>query len=231
MKKWIITGIFTVLVIGMIFISGCTGPVSTNTTPAASQTTPLVNATVPVTSSPVPTTTTLTTATPAPTPTMPNAPLSTPNISSANSTQKPTTAAPTVTRSGNITTKDTYSGPPSTLPVEGVTGTLIIHVGSGSADGFTVYIARDVTDVPPFDPAYDAYREVVGDQNPGYLHVRILPDGSSGIVNLMPGNYLAYLPDKNGGQPEQQSFTIYAKGMTYVTFEGHAAGSSGGCGC
>ena len=239
MKKWIIPGIFTLLVTGMIFMSGCTGPVSTNTTAVTPSAIQIVNYTVPVTPNPVPTTPVPTTAKPTPLPTTqnPTSANATPvptnqSLTSANTTLIPPTAVPAVTDNGYNISKDIYDAPPSALPVEGVTGTLIIYVGGGSADGFTVYIARDGTNVPPFDPAYDPYRNVIGDQNPGYLHVRILPDGSSGIVNLMPGTYLGYLPDRNGGQPEQQSFTIYAKDLTYVTFTGHAAGSSGGgCGC
>jgi hypothetical protein len=224
MKRGIETGIVVVLIIGMIVLSGCTGPVSTNTTTGVTTAIQIVNETVPVTQTPTATT---------PVPAIANSTTVPANQSlmSANSTLVLTTAVPGVTLSKNSTTKDTYSGPPSTLPVEGVTGTLVILVGSGSADGFTVYIAREGTDVPPFDAAYDPYRDVIGDQNPGYLHVRILPDGSSGIINLMPGTYLAYLPDRNGGEPEQQSFTIYAKSLTYLTFVGHASGSSGGCGC
>jgi hypothetical protein len=253
MKKRILPGIVTLLVTGMIFMSGCTGPVSANTTPVTPSAPHIVDYTVPVTPNPVPTTPIPTTAKPTPIPT-------TQNPASANATQIPTThnpasanttpvptnqsltsahttlmpsaAVPAVTGNGYNRSEDIYDAPPSALPVEGVTGTLIIYVGGGSADGFTVYIARDGTNVPPFDPAYDPYRNGIGDQNPGYLHVRILPDGSSGIVNLMPGTYLAYLPDRSGGQPEQQSFTMYAKDMTYVKFTGHAAGSSGGgCGC
>lgn len=210
MKQWIKTGSFAVLFIGMIFMSGCVNPVSTSTAPVAPPTTHIVYETVLATQTTTP-------ATPVP--------------ASPTPALKPAPALPTVNVSGYNKSTNAYDDPPSTVPVEGVTGPLLIHVGAGSADGLTVYIARNGTNMPPFDSSYDPYRSVVEGQNPGYLHVKILPDGSSGIVDLMPGSYLAYLPDRSGGQPEEQSFMINPKYLTYVTFTGHAAGSSGGCGC
>ena len=141
MKKWIIPGIFTLLVTGMIFMSGCTGPVSTNTTAVTPSAIQIVNYTVPVTPNPVPTTPVPTTAKPTPLPTTqnPTSANATPvptnqSLTSANTTLIPPTAVPAVTDNGYNISKDIYDAPPSALPVEGVTGTLIIYVGGGSAD-------------------------------------------------------------------------------------------------
>jgi len=140
------------------------------------------------------------------------------------------TTAPAINGTNNTASR--YDDPPVTLAVEGVTGTLLIHVAAGSGDGLTAYIARNGTNVPPVDPSFDHYRSEGDRLNPGYLHVRIRPDGNSAIVNLMPGRYLAYLPDRTGSEPEQQSFTINPGYLTYVIFVGHPVGSAGGgCGC
>ena len=55
MKKWLATGIFTVLVISMALISGCTDTGSTNTTPLATPAPQIVNETVLVTPTQTPT--------------------------------------------------------------------------------------------------------------------------------------------------------------------------------
>lgn len=224
MRQWNKTGIFTVLLIGMVFLSGCAGPVSTGAAPVTPTVTQIVNETVPATPAPAPTTAVTLSAIPALAPASPVPQAATP-------APRPATAVPTADGGGYNRSTNTDNNPPSTVSVEGVTGTLLIHVGGGSADGLTAYIARNGTNMPPFDSTYDPLRYVVEGQNPGYLHVRILPDGNSAIVNLMPGSYLAYLPDRSGSQPEEQSFMITSKYLTYVTFTGHAAGSSGGCGC
>jgi hypothetical protein len=97
--------------------------------------------------------------------------------------------------------------------LEGGPGTLFIHTG-GFGEELQAYIV-------PNDG-----------RNSGELQVRILPDGGSEGVSLPPGNYIAYLPDKNGGPSEQLSFFIGPESVTYVSFSGYSyrASSGGGCG-
>lgn len=231
MQQWMKTGIFAVLVIGMVIMSGCISPVSTSTAPVTPSITPVVDenliviqAPAQTTESPTRTPEVMASATAVPT-------AATPVPAPANPALTPATAVSTVNVSGYNITTNIYDSPPSTVSVEGVTGTLLIHVGAGSGDGLTAYIARNGTNVPPVDASFDHYRSAGEHLNPDYLHVKIMPDGNSAIVNLMPGSYLAYLPDRSGGQPEERSFMINPRYLTYVTFTGHAAGSSGGCGC
>jgi hypothetical protein len=54
MKKWNAIGIFAVLVIGMVLMSGCTNTGSTNATPVVTPTSQIVTVTVLVTPSPTP---------------------------------------------------------------------------------------------------------------------------------------------------------------------------------
>jgi hypothetical protein len=210
MKKWNPIGILTVLVIGMVFMSGCISPVSTSTTPVAPTLPQTVNETVPAGTVLV-----------APTiqqfvnETLPVPPART-----------PATAIPT----GNETDKNESTYEDKFVENEN-TGGLIINIrAGGSVEGLTVFIARGGTNVSPIEYSFLPDRTVVEGENKGYLQVKILPDGHSGIVRLLPGNYTAYLPDWNGGEPEQQSFMISEEVITPIWFNGFAA-SSGGCGC
>lgn len=49
----------------------------------------------------------------------------------------------------------------------------------------------------------------------------IMPNGEL-EEQLIPGNFTAYLPDGNGGQPEIAHFNIVAQKIARVTFTGHA---------
>jgi hypothetical protein len=64
--------------------------------------------------------------------------------------------------------------------------------------------------------------EISNDIRPDLNHTfDINPDGYVEI-DLIPGNFTAYLRDGNGGQPETQHFTIAPQKLSYVTFLGHA---------
>lgn len=139
-------------------------------------------------------------------------------------TPKPTQSAPTATiqtPSPAVTTiRTSTTAVPSAL-YQG-TGSLFIHTGGLGSD-ITIYIAPDDgTYLPPIIP---------GALNPAYTMVNILPDGCSERVSLPPGRYIAYLPAKNGEQPEQQSFVINANYNTEISFLGLSYRSSGGGGC
>jgi hypothetical protein len=148
-----------------------------------------------------------------------------------------TTAVPTdKTTVSTITTLPTTRTPVATTTavpytVEGATGSLLIHTG-GVGNDVTVFIAREGTDVLPMNDMYDSSGNVVESQTSGYIQVKILPDGNSEMVSLAPGNYIAYLPGKNGGVSEQQSFTMNADCNTVISFSGYSyrASSGGGCG-
>jgi len=210
MKRWIKTGVLTVLIIGMVLMSGCTNPETPGTAPVATPAPQIVNETVLITLTPSPTTPTPIPTSPTPTLTTPiPIPTPTPIL-----TPIPTTAVPTVTASGYEESKyKDYNPALESSSVDRGSGTLFIHTG-GLGDGLMAYIV-------PNDG-----------QNSGELQVNILPDGCSEGVNLAAGNYVAYLPDKYGGQSEQQSFFIGPKSLTYISFSGYSyrASSGGGCG-
>ena len=126
----------------------------------------------------------------------------------------------------------TIQTPTTALPlaVGHGTGTLSIRTGSLGMP-LSVFIAPEGANVPLIDNSHDPYKYVAGGQNPGYIEVKVLPDGCAGSVSLAPGKYIAYLPDKNGGQPEQQSFTINANSNTVISFVAYSYRSSSGGGC
>jgi hypothetical protein len=118
------------------------------------------------------------------------------------------------------------------LALEESPGSLLIHTGGLGGEAM-VFIAREGTSVQPIKNVYDAYGKIIESQAAGYMKVTIFPDGNSRIVTpIAPGNYIAYLPDKNGAlEPEQKSFTINANSQTVITFSGfsYRAATSGGC--
>jgi hypothetical protein len=61
--------------------------------------------------------------------------------------------------------------------------------------------------------------------------VIIPPDGRSDLIRLPTGNYTAYLPDWNSGEPEKQSFTVREDHILTIYFMGFSAAGAGGCGC
>jgi hypothetical protein len=231
MKKWMKTGIFAVLFIVMFFMSGWISPVSTNTAMVAPPTTQIVYDSVlinpiPTPTTPIPARTTLTTIPTTPT-TIPTMPTTRP----ATSTTIPTIFWAT-NDNGNDESTYNYNYLKPTLSVDGVTGSLIIRFEGCSADGLTVFIARNGTNVSPIDNNYLLYQMVAGDQNTVFLPVKILPDGNSETVKLAPGYYTAYLPDKSGDEIEdQQSFMIGAHVMSYVSLSGSSYRSPNSSGC
>jgi hypothetical protein len=114
------------------------------------------------------------------------------------------------------------------VSADGVAGTLVTRVTGCSSDNLIVFIARAGTNVSPIDNQYLLDRMVAGDQNTGFLPVKILPDGSSEMVSLAPGTYTAYLPNKSGDEiEEQQSFKIGANVITYLSFIGSSYSTPG----
>jgi hypothetical protein len=301
MKIWNAICILTVLVTGMVFMSGCISSASTSTAPAATPTPQIVNETVLVT----------------PTPTSPPQQVTTPSVliptsgvwvkvmysgnfsgslgtpgvlkfvedsgdhiyqiattdgpvvatiqksdgSSAElsvevykdgalrkhaATTSPggiveiqasvkavttTTTAPPATSTPTPPTPDPAPTPDVTLPDVDHPGSLSIFTNGGLGNDVIVYIAREGSNVGPLNT--DPYANIGGNQNPGYLQVRILPNGESPSLSLVPGNYIAYLPAKTGvGETETQSFTINANCHTVISFAAYSyrASSGGGCG-
>jgi hypothetical protein len=291
MKKWNAIGILTVLIIGMVLMSGCTNAGSTSTVPEATPSPQIVNETVLVITTQTLTLSANSTSAPVPV------------TNQTQSTQDPIigswlngmvfNADGTVGSDGTTTWKvnknennsyfviadvpsqgannprgvtsaewrynpfsdkinirgssQTFArGIPAPTPVPTATpiqtptavifaaednpGTLTILTGGGLGSDVTVYIAREGSNVQPINT--DPYANTVANQNPGYIQVKILPSGETPTVSLAPGNYIAYLPPKSGGDPEQQLFTISANSNTLVTFSGfsYRASSGGGCG-
>jgi hypothetical protein len=221
MKKWNAIGILTVLVNGMVFMGGCISPVATSTPPVV---TPpqVVNEIVPV-----PPSQSLATGVSAGTT------LLGPAIQQILNETMPVTpaqAAKPAEPMANEIVHNESTNRDKFIESEN-TGGLIINIrAGGSVEGLKVFIARDGTNVSPIEYSFLPDRTVVEGENKGYLQVKILPDGHSEIIKLLPGNYTAYLPDWNGGEPEQQSFMITEEVITPIWLRGFAA-SSGGCGC
>ncbi len=212
MKKWIAVCILTLLAIGMVLMSGCTDAELTGSATVA-PTTPQV--TVPVLE------------TPTPTPTLARATKPTPNAT-VTPTKTPTTVPTTKpTTSPTVTTmKTTVTA--AILATDDSPGSISIFTQGSLGNDVTVYIARQGSNVLPM--TYDQYNNLI--VPPGYIPIKILPNGESPSVSLAPGFYIAYLPDKTGIQsPEQQSFTINPNCNTVVTFSGYSyrAASGGGC--
>jgi hypothetical protein len=149
------------------------------------------------------------------------------------SVQTPATIIPASNETGynESTNKDNNRNTP--LFVENETsGGLFININrGGSVDGLKVFIARKGTTISPIEYSFLPDRTVVEGENKGYLQVKIPPDGHSDFIKLQPGNYTAYLPNWNGGEPEQQSFMIREDDITPIWFQGFSAAGGGGCGC
>jgi len=218
----------TVLVIGMLFMSGCVSPSSTGTLPAAPAPSQIVNATVPV--SPAPSTA----------PALPPGTISgTPEPHQIVNETVPGSPAPTPVPAGGTVKEPGYSTsasqnsnstPPLFIENETLGGLFININRGGSINGLKIFIAREGTTVSAVEYTFLPDRTVREGENKGYLQVKIPPEGRSDLIKLRPGNYTAYLPDWNGGEPEQQSFMIHQEEITPIWFEGFSA-SGGGCGC
>lgn len=219
-----------------IYKRGSSETFSRETTPSKPTTLPPLTtiqapATAVPTSQAAVTTTTAVTASTAPVATTTAVPASTAPV--AITTAVPTSQAPVKTTTAVLTTKAPLTkatAPP--FAFEGGTGSLFIRTG-GLGQGVTVYLARQGTNVLPVNNIFDADGNVIESQTSGYLPVGILPDGCSERVSLMPGNYIAYLPDKYGGLPEQQLFTMNDNSITTISFMGlsyRASSGGGGCG-
>jgi hypothetical protein len=80
----------------------------------------------------------------------------------------------------------------------------------------------NVTNLTPFDSRYNPDgTEIVG-QNPDFLKVALLPDGSDKWTDLVPGVYSWHVAKGDHDQPESGSFTVVAHEYTTVTYLGDA---------
>ena len=177
LKSWYVIGIFFVLVTGMVFMSGCISSASPGTEPEPTSTPQVVVDTVFVTTSP------------PPTPAVPasRAPETPPTTQIVHETvfviptTVPTQFWPT-NDNRDEESEYNYNFLKPASSVDGITGSLVIRVEGCSADGLTVFIARNGMNVSPLDNTYLLTRMVVEDENPVFLLVKILPDGSSEMV-------------------------------------------------
>lgn len=144
----------------------------------------------------------------------------------------PTTAVTTQNNSGDTGSKDTENNPVPALSVEENTlGSLYIHIRAGNCGpDLKAFIAREGTSVSPIIYYYLPDKTVVEGANIGYYQAKILVDGNSDMVKLLPGSYTAYLPNMNGGEFETQSFIISPGDRTDIWFSGYSiAASARGC--
>lgn len=249
--------ILVILVTGGVLLSGCISSASMSTGSVATPLLQLVHKTVPVTPSPTPTPLAPVTTTPVTTPTAqmmcttvpvtpsatptPLAPVTTAPVTTLTTqmlyTTLPVTPSPTLTGYWTTTTyqddESAYEYLKPAVSAGGAAGTLVVRVEGCPADGLTVYIARNVTNGLPVDNRYLLDQMVPGDENPVFLPVKILPDGSSESVRMAPGFYTVYLPDKTGNEIEDtETFTIGANFMTYLSLSGSSYSTPApSCGC
>ena len=141
----------------------------------------------------------------------------------------PITAVPV--QNNNVNTESTTLPLPTSYSEDMTTGSLYIHIRAGNVGpDLKAFIARDGTSVGPVIYYSLPDKTVVEGQNMGYYIAKILVDGNSEVVNLIPGSYTAYLPDMKGGEPEIQSFIIQSGARTDIWFSGYSvAASSRGC--
>lgn len=142
----------------------------------------------------------------------------------------PTTVETTEIATTKTPVKKTTTKKAQVIPTTVGLGTLSITT-SGSLGGSVVpvYIAGLGVNTEPI--TLDAYGNLTG--SPEYTKVSILPDGTSDIINLAPGDYVAYLPAaKNGTATEWANFSITTGTRTYISFSGASyRSSSTGSGC
>jgi hypothetical protein len=114
--------------------------------------------------------------------------------------------------------------------IEEVTGTAIFRIrAGGSAQDLTVYIVRNGLPIPKFDAAGKPIPST-DPHNPGFAEVKVLPNGESLPERFTGGDFIAYLHNGQGGQPEMVPFYIGIGYTTYVALMGNATGGGGG-GC
>ena len=78
----------------------------------------------------------------------------------------------------------------------------------------------------------DIYINSTDDNQTVNLPVNVTLDGRSASVPLLPGNYIAVLPDKYDNRTEDHTFLITENSVTYVAFNGYSyrqSAASGGC--
>jgi hypothetical protein len=144
----------------------------------------------------------------------------------------PATAVPTQNSSGNNGSMETENNPIPAVSVQDNTlGSLYIHIRAGNCGpDLKAFIAREGTSVSPIIYYYLPDKTVVEGPNTGYYQAKILVDGNSDMVRLIPGFYTAYLPNMNGGEFETQSFRITPGDRTDIWFSGYSiAASARGC--
>jgi hypothetical protein len=242
MKTGHISGFLAIFILGFLLTAGCSGTGSPGITlpPAAPTTATVAPAAAPVLT-PAPQIVYETAFVPPTTVTV--APAATPVLTPALQIVYETAYVPPTTIPTRVWATTSYQYHEATyisynlkpaVSADGVAGTLITRVTGCSSDNLNVFIARAGTNVSPIDNQYLLDRMVAGDQNTDFLPVKILPDGSSEMVQLAPGTYTAYLPDKTGDEiEEQQSFKIGANVITYISFTGssYSTPSSSGSPC
>jgi hypothetical protein len=80
----------------------------------------------------------------------------------------------------------------------------------------------NVTNLTPFDSRYNPDGSEIVGQNPDFLKVTLLPDGSDKWTDLAPGNFEAIIQKGDNDQPEYMYFTVVAHEYTTVTYLGDA---------
>jgi hypothetical protein len=146
-------------------------------------------------------------------------------------TQDTLRAAANETGSGGSAYNNETGAVPVSVENETSGGLFINIERGGSVDGVKVFIAREGMDLSQIEYTYLPDRTLVEGENPGYIPVIIPPDGRSDLIRLPTGNYTAYLPDWNSGEPEKQSFTVREDHILTIYFMGFSAAGAGGCGC
>lgn len=190
------TSLLILVIIGVL-ISGCTTeiPGILEMAPTTATEVPTTVHTVVPTAVPTTIPTTLPTTVPTTRPT---------TVPTTRPTTLPTTVPTTVL--ANLTETPT---PP---------GSFSILVSGGLGMVAPVYVINSSLNISPF--YYDSYGQLVW--SPKALRIDLPPDGHTQNIQIEQGNYVAYLPDRAKGVPEQQTFTVLTGYNTVVIFSGQS---------
>jgi hypothetical protein len=96
----------------------------------------------------------------------------------------------------------------------------------GSAQDLTIWLQNDDTQKDlVFNATYNPDGTAIVGQNPGFMKIKIYPQGTSEPELIDAGNWTAYLQKGNGDQLETQHFKIGGGEITFVPFLGSAVSS------
>jgi hypothetical protein len=156
-----------------------------------------------------------------------------PQTSSINTTETSITFMPTPAATPTVMIRQIPVSTPVPAPI-------VVSMTSDHVSKYADYnpalsytpMGTALVSTPGLNVRADIYINSTDDNSTVNLPVNVTMDGSSTSVPLIPGNYIATLPDKYDNRTEDHTFLIIANSMTYVAFNGYSyrqSAASGGC--